>query len=167
MKRPRVIFLTGALLLASGASLTAYVSRVWSYEELIAKAELVVIAKAVTATTDTTEQIDHPDGVGILTADNKRIGLPVVGVETKFEVLAVFKGEKVVKEVVLHHYRERDKPEGVRFAGASFVTFSTEKKQPYLLFLIREADGRYGPASGHAGGSFDSAQPIRSGTFRR
>ena len=88
-----------------------------------------------TATNDTKEHINLPGFVG----------QPVVGVETKFGVSAVLKGDKAVKELVLHHYRY-DKM--IVPNGPNLVSFDPAKGRTLLLFLVREADGRYAPAVG-------------------
>ncbi len=134
--RSHLFVLCSVLLLISTGDVGARFIRPWSYQQLLDKSDVVVIATA-TATNDTRERIQLPGFVG----------QPVVGVETKFEVAAVLKGKKEMKDLILHHYR----PEGVVVPnGPIFVSFDPAKKRTYLLFLVREADGRYAPTFGQA-----------------
>src|SRR5207249_4475770 len=73
----------------------------FSYDELFAKSDLVVIAVPATKTRDTTEH----------TALTKNItpAIPVVGVITDFQCLLVFKGAKR-QRLTLHHYRDAPLP---------------------------------------------------------
>jgi hypothetical protein len=126
-------------------NLNARIVQHWSYQELFDKSDLVVIGTA-NGTQDTREQADLP-GIKQVTPDNKTIGVPAIGVETKFEIAAVLKGDKALKEFTLHHYRKKD------FSGAAinspnlFFVNPAEKRE-FLVFLVREADGRYAPTSG-------------------
>jgi hypothetical protein len=134
MKNPRIFTFALVLILASAGVAEARGVRLWSYQELLDKSDLVVIA-TVTNTGDTKERIDLPGFDG----------QHVVGVETKFNVSAVLKGNKEVKDIVLHHYRD----DGVIVPnGPTFVAFDSAQKRPLLLFLVREADGRYAPVVG-------------------
>ena len=143
MKSLRLVGLVAALLLGLTGIVTARGVRIWSYQELLDKSDLVVIA-APAATNDTKEHIDLP-------------GFPgehVSGVETRFTVSAVLKGAQLMKDFVLHHYRTSD---GMNIPhvpnGPSFVSFAPAEKptlapRAYILFLIRETDGRYAPVVG-------------------
>jgi len=128
-------FLVALILFTATTSAQARRVRLWTYQELLDKADFVVIARP-TATGDSQERLQSLSGMA----------QPVVGVETKFQVSAVLKGEKSTKEFVLHHYR----PDGFFRVpnGPTFITFDPAKKRPYLLFLVREADGRYAPVVG-------------------
>jgi hypothetical protein len=96
------------------------------------KADLVVIAKPVT-TNDTSERTTLPGD------------LQVTGVNTKFDVLLVLKGGKL-KDFVLHHYRLSNEREAI-LNGPVLVRFQATQGPPYLLFLSKEADGRYAPTT--------------------
>lgn len=98
-----------------------------------------------TASRDTQERT-HLPGITLVTADNKSGGFPVVGVETRFRVSAVLKGSRSLKEFVLHHYREADPRPTIN--GHSLVAFEPSKNVSFLLFLVREKDGRYVPTAG-------------------
>lgn len=108
-----------------------------TYQELFDAADLVVIG-VPEATADTTEKIGQPDWI-----------VPVVGVTTEFQVSGVMKGDRTLKKVVLHHYRYEN---AIPARGANFVKFEQAGEFPtskhYLLFLKKEADGRYAPVFG-------------------
>jgi hypothetical protein len=144
MKSLRLLVLVTALLLGLTGIVTARVVRIWPYQELLEKSDLVVLAIPA-ATNDTKEHIDLPGFVG----------QQVIGVETRFTVSAVLKGDKALKDFVFHHYRT---PDGTNISnvpnGPSFVSFALgDERSPliertYILFLLREADGRYVPVVG-------------------
>ena len=139
MKSIRPLVLATALLLGLTAIVAARVVRIWPYQELLEKSDFVVIATP-TATNDTKEHVDLPSFPG----------QPVIGVETRFAVSAVLKGDKALKDFVLHHYR----PDRVMVPnGPTFISFTpaenpTPIQRAYILFLLREADGRYAPVVG-------------------
>lgn len=118
--------------------------QIWSYQELLDKSDLAVIATPTT-TNDTPEQISS----GIA-------NLSYIGMETRFKVSTVLKGDMTLKTFVLHHYRPPgSNPAGlIAPDGPTFVYFrlSTGPANPfgmsYILFLVREADGRYAPVAG-------------------
>ena len=127
-------FLVALILFTTTTLAEARGVRLWTYQELLDKANFVVIARP-TATGDSQERLQSLSGMA----------QPVVGVETKFQVSAVLKGEKSTKEFVLHHYR----CDGFSVPnGPTLIAFDPAKKRPYLLFLIREVDGRYAPVVG-------------------
>jgi hypothetical protein len=143
MKSLCSLMLAAAFLLGFTCIAAARVVHIWSYQELIEKSDLVVIATP-TVNNDTREHIDLPD------FDGQR----VIGVETRFAVSAVLKGDKTLKDIVLHHYRPN--PDGVMVPnGPSFVHFAISDKlsilrKTYILFLHRETNGRYAPVVGQA-----------------
>jgi hypothetical protein len=143
MKSVRLVVLAAALLLGLTGIVAARAVRIWPYQELLDKSDVVVLATATT-TNDTKEHLDLPGFAG----------QAVIGVETKFTVSAVLKGNKALKDIVLHHYRT---PDGTNIPnvpnGPSFVSFApagnpTLIPRAYILFLVREADGRYAPVVG-------------------
>jgi hypothetical protein len=141
MKSLRLLVLAAALLLGLTGIVAGRVDRIWPYQELLEKSDLVVIATP-TATNDTKEHINLPGFVG----------QPVIGVETRFNVSAVLKGDKALTDFVLHHYR----PDGVVVPnGPTFVSFAPAESpasihRTYILFLLRQVDGRYAPVVGQA-----------------
>lgn len=81
--------------------------------------------------------------------------IPVVGIETKFLVTVPLRGELTNNLITLHHYRKRNaKSYG---NGPMLASFKADKFTHYLLFLKREADGRYAPAAGQT----DAALSLR------
>ncbi|MDZ4815676.1 MAG: hypothetical protein SGI71_05370 [Verrucomicrobiota bacterium] len=108
----------------------------WSYQELYDQADLVVIAKPI-STLETTEKVVLPD----ISPGS------VVGLSTEFDIRVVMKGDKSVKKVTLHHYKLADPQEWMR-NGPNLASFDPKQKTRFLLFLHREADGRYSPVSG-------------------
>jgi hypothetical protein len=143
MKSIRLFPFATVVLLGFTGIVAARAVRVWPYQELVEKSDLVVLATP-TATNDTTKNIDLPGFVG------ER----VIGVETRFAVSAVVKGDKTLREIVFHHYRATDGSNISRFPnGATFVSFQpvarpTITQRTFVLFLAREADGRYAPIVG-------------------
>lgn len=143
MKTIRLLVLTSAFLLGVTGIVAARAVRFWSYQELIEKSDLVVLATPA-ATNDTSEQIDLPGFVGE----------HVIGVETKFTVSAVLKGDKALRNFVFHHYRTTDGlnithlPNGPTFVAFDPVANATISPRTFILFLLREADGRYAPIVG-------------------
>jgi hypothetical protein len=143
MKSLRTIALVAALLLAFAGIVSARFIHFWRYQELLDKSDLVVIATAG-STDDTNEHIDLPGFVGE----------HVIGVDTKFAVSAVLKGDKSQTNIVFHHYRTLDgAPIGTRPNFPTYVSFAPAEKgasfpQSYILFLVREAGSRYAPVVG-------------------
>ena len=147
----------GVGLVATVVSLAgAQIGYLWSFEELAARADLVVIARRV-RTDDTGRRAEHPQ----LSPD-----LPVVELQTTFEVLAVLKADPRPassdrSRVRLKHYRlDWDEwlrrnptqpglpPRGLVNAG-SYLDFALVEGAQ-LLFLARAEGGAYEPLSGHA-----------------
>ncbi|SRR6266568_6712958 len=143
MKSICVFLLATVWLLVSSNVVVARVVRIWSHQELLEESDLVVIATPTT-NNDTNEHIDLPG------FDGQR----VIGVNTTFTASGVLKGDKALKDFVLHHYRPS--PGGMIVPnGPTFVYFAVSVKpsalpRTYILFLHREADGRYAPAVGQA-----------------
>ena len=131
-----LLFLATASLLVAIGIAGARPVRFWSFQELLDKSDLVVIATP-TGTNDTKEHGGLPGAPS----------LPVIGVETRFAASAVLKGDKALKDFILHHYRyPADAPPVVN--GPNLVSFAPGEKRTFLLFLVLEADGRYAPTVG-------------------
>lgn len=77
----------------------------------------------------------------------------VRGVETTFFAESVLKGDLTSHVIVLHHYDSS----ALFQNGPLLVRFAASSHRHYLLFLKREADGRYAPAAGQT----DAAISIR------
>ena len=127
-----VVYMVAVTLVAQGR-----IMRTWSYQELTDKADAVVIAKPL-STKDTEEKSVLPD-----ISPN----LPVVGLETELEVRVVLKGEKSLKKITLHHYRLANASQPL-INGPMLISFDPQQYTRFLLFLHRDADGRYSPVSG-------------------
>ncbi len=143
MKTICLLVLTTTFLLGFTGIVAARAVRIWPYQELLEKSDLVVLATP-TATNDTKEHIDHPGFVGE----------HVIGVETRFAVSAVLKSDKALRDFVFHHYRTTDGSNiphvdnGPTFISFDPVVSPTITPRTFILFLIREADGRYAPVVG-------------------
>jgi hypothetical protein len=133
MKRIIAVF----LILATALVAQARLIKGWSYQQLYDQSDLVVIAKPISTQT-TTETATLPD---------IRPDIHVIGLSTEFNISVVVKGDKSVKQVTLHHYRLAV-PEQGTMNGPSLAAFDPKQNTRFLLFLHREADGRYSPVSG-------------------
>jgi hypothetical protein len=117
-----------------------------SYREYAEKADLIVVAQAVDRTRDTSERATLP-GVAVREADDTPGPFEVIGVETRFRPLLIFKGAEGLGEFTLHHYRDK-----VERCGANCVSLfafdpdAGNRTGTFLLFLVEERDGRYAPA---------------------
>jgi hypothetical protein len=125
------------LILATALLAQARLLKSWSYQELYDQSDLVVIAQPI-STQDTTEKATLP---------GFNPDLRVVGLSTEFDISLVMKGDKSAKKATLHHYRLSDPMPGRR-SPPSLTSFDSKQHPRYLLFLQREADGRYAPMSG-------------------
>ena len=131
-----------------------------SYQEMLAKSDLVVIADPMSKTTDTKEEAFLP-GIWLQEKDGKQSRIKSIGVETVFAVAAVLKGDASLKRFTLHHYREaqsggeEDGPNLVRFDPSDLA-----KRSSYLLFLVRERDGRFAPIGGQTDPGMKAISPI-------
>ena len=135
-QRTRAAWLGVLILISSTSGLNAGLMYAWSYQEMFDKADLVVIARPLW-NKDTDERTKLP-GTGQV--------VPLVGVNTGFEVRVVLKGDKHLKDFTLHHYRLAE-PEVAIINGPVLVDFDTKAPRCYLMFLIKEADGRFAPAT--------------------
>jgi hypothetical protein len=137
MTRPITFF--ALLLMSSGipSSAPGRFGESASYEEMFAKADLIVIAKPISTAATTERTMLMPDR------------FHVIGINTYFETRVVFKGDKKVKIFVLHHYKlDPDIEKLVIINGPSLVDIDLGKPRAFLLFLTKETDGRYAPVSG-------------------
>jgi hypothetical protein len=112
----------------------ARITKAWRDQEVFDKADLVVIAQVV-ATKDSDERST------ILTHN-------VIGVLSEFKTQLILKGEKSIKSFQLHYYKLASKSDAQTIANGPALIEIPEGKHPtYLLFLMREGDGRYAPAT--------------------
>jgi hypothetical protein len=139
-----------ALLRVEASAQLAYL---WTFDELAAKADVVVIARPL-LTRDTGKSTDLSE---------LSPSLPVVELNTEFTILAALKGGPLGKTLVLRHYRlnrlkgpcvgcgiQMDFTQGG--AAARQCSPGDQSGQPqrctYLMFLAREVDGSFGAVSG-------------------
>ncbi len=132
-------------LLLLGLSLNARIRQIWTYQQLLDKSSLVVIARPL-ASNETSER-------AALGQTSPPGGVPVIGVQTIFKVSAVLKGNPELKQFLVHHYREAVVKDAdgtilVTANGPIFVTFDPGSRKAFLLFLVFEPDGRYAPTAG-------------------
>lgn len=159
----RKILLAIAIMLCSISPSQSRLAVVLSYQELIDRSDLVVIATPMAKTADTEERAFLPN---IVRQDNngKQIEVESIGVETAFKIAAVLKGDAAVKQFILHHYREANPPD-IQLNGPSLVFFDPSDlstRHSYLLFLVREADGRFAPTGGQTDPGFKAIDPLPS-----
>jgi hypothetical protein len=147
----RSTFLLVAVSLAFATVAHARPVRLIGTEELFAKSDLIVIAEPLTRSRDTNERT-HLPGIFENTGSGQLRPIPAVGVETTFKVCHVVKGDSHLSKFTLHHLREAsasfltiDGPQLVQFAAST-----ANCTQRYLLFLLREEDGRYVPYGGQS-----------------
>src|SRR5437763_1639030 len=107
---------------------TARRVQVMSSEEMFKKADLVALAQPIIVK-DTKERT-------VLTNISAQIA--VNGQETTFNIREVDKGDKTLKQFVLHHYRLAD-PSTPMPNGPSLLEFASRTNELFLLYLVKEA----------------------------
>jgi hypothetical protein len=132
-----------ACLAAWTATSDARIHRAWSYDELTAAADVIVIATPI-ATHDRSEHDTLP-GITSVAPNGKVSPVIALRVETELRVVTVLKGNASAS-IVLHHYR--DEPGDVAKNGPGFVAFTPKDKRQYLMFLTKDRDGQYVAVSG-------------------
>ena len=137
-------YLTLLMSLCLVPELHARIKQFWSYDKLTDKATLIVIATP-TEVAETAELAALPD-IATVHRDGTKEAVMGKGVETRFDVLTVLKEEPKPKTSVLHHFRlAKLEP---MFNGPLLVAFEPKEKKRFLMFLQRDADGRYVAVSG-------------------
>jgi hypothetical protein len=126
-------------------SLRARLSQTWSDEEIFAKADLVVIATVV-STKETKERSTLPD---------MKPPVKVSGVETEFETRLVLKGKKNITKFGVHYYEAHEEFTN----GPELIEIPKGEHPTYLLFLTKDNDGRYAPAT-------NQTDPATTAVFR-
>jgi hypothetical protein len=123
----------------------------WTFQEMFAKSDLVVIAARI-ATFETTEHTVLAD----LTPP-----VAVLGLNTEFRACLVLKGDKEMTKFVLHHYKlEQEEP---MINGPQLIAFASKPSpKGFLLFLVRERDGRYAPVTGQTDPALYSVIPLQT-----
>jgi len=133
-----------------------------SYREMLAKSDLVVIANPFNKTADTKERSVLP-GISQQDQIGRQSKIDSVGVETVFSVLAVLKGNPGIKRLTLHHYREANSSGAPSMGGPTLVKFDpsdASARSSYLMFLVREPDGRFAPVGGQTDPGMQAICPI-------
>lgn len=129
------ILLSLLLALIIPQLLLARIVKTWTYREMLDQSDLVIIA-TFESTKDTGERHTLEDIIPPIEG---------IGVESEFETRIVLKGDKTIRNFRLHHYRI-EHPE--RMAnGPRLIDIESGKNPTFLLFLVREADGRYAPVT--------------------
>ena len=124
--------------------------RIIPASELYEKSDFIVIARPLTKTTDVAETTYFPDVVSV-DGSGAQQKMHAVGVETRFEVLKVLKGDSHLATFVLHHFRQVEDPSVISVGGAATVSFDPSdpnQRKDFLLYLVKEKDGRYAPYGG-------------------
>jgi hypothetical protein len=143
--------------LSAYAPAQARLMRAMDCQELFSGPDLIVIARPATMTTATAERTVFPNDICDLQKNNSCAPLPAIGVETKFRALEVLKGDRALERFTLHHYKEPiGQPDSncnrpVEESGPETIWFNPKFNEPsgnVLLFLTKEADGRYAPYGG-------------------
>jgi len=155
-----VVMVAAVLFCATPNESHARLMDVLNYQQLLEKSDLVVIATPKTKTVDTKEQAFFSN---IMQQDEsgKQSKVKSIGVETVFAVCAVLKGDKSTVLFTLHHYREAQS--GPSMNGPILVFFDPSdmsKRSSYLLFLVREPDGRFAPTGGQTGPGYKAINPL-------
>ena len=148
--RHRVGGVVLAWLLLNAPTPAAQVGYLWLFDDLNAQSDLVVIA-ALGPTRSVVPEVAAPGSI-------------MVELRTEFTVLSVFKGAPAGPVITLRHY----KADAARIRGgiangpASLDFAGSRPPAEYLLFLARDADGRFFPTSGHTS-PWDSIFSLRKG----
>src|ERR1035437_3940595 len=118
----------------------ARVARSWSDAELMEASDLVVVGQPIKV-----KDLDETNSLGWFQSESFRPKFR--GVETTFKISNVPKGMPANDQIVLHHYRFETKW-GSPANGPSFVSFTPDGTNEYLLYLIKDGMNRYAPAAG-------------------
>jgi hypothetical protein len=111
----------------------------WTFDELKAKSDVVVIAEKLST---------RETGLKTFLYDIQP-PFPVVELNTQFNMLTLLKGSVEAKAFLLRHYRtDTELMSGRVVNGPVFLDFSRGPTGVYLLFLTRETDDLYAATSG-------------------
>jgi hypothetical protein len=146
----RACLLVVCLLLSVVVSERAHgrIRQVWTEQQIADKSDLIVMAKVVEV---------RDTGVQTTIPNIARGNVPIAAVEMEatFDVSAVLKGTHEKPTLVLVYLRQA-KHEASR-GEPELLGFEAGDKREYLLFLKREADGRYSAVVGQT----DPADAVR------
>ena len=136
----RTSYVVIAALLFLQATVAGLIAHPWTFDELMSKSDLIVIAERI-ATRDAGTKTEFTE---------LRPPFPVVELNTDFKVLSALKGTPARAMLVLRHYRQdTDRLPGPVLNAPLGLDFSSGPTSVYLLFLQRESDDLYAPTSGH------------------
>jgi hypothetical protein len=135
-RRLRVAAWSVALLAVAGAA-CAYLTVIPTYEAMWREAEVVVIATPVAR-----REVGKAALPGVSRGEGQPI--PAIEVETTFRVRVALRGRVGAGgQLRLVHFIEAEPPAAIRTAGPFLVDFEPGSGDQYLMFLKREAGGRY------------------------
>jgi hypothetical protein len=123
------------LTLVGARLLLARLIEPWTYKEMFDKADLVAIAYVI-STKDTEERTTLLGSI------------KVVGVTTEFKSALVLKGPESVRIFQVHHYRYQSESDRENITNAPDLVRIGSYHPVFLLFLVKEPDGRYVPVTG-------------------
>lgn len=146
------IFLISLVMFSVLKALNARITQAWTYQEMFDKADLVVIAQ-VLSTKDTGEQSALQD---------VEPHVAVIGIITDFKSSLILKGPRNLATFQLHHYRFRSEDDRLAANSPNLVEPSGQH-QVFLLFLVKERDGRYAPVTGQTDPATFSVLELKGG----
>ena len=158
------VFIAAAVVALLALDAEARPVSLLTYQQLLDKSDLVVIATPTSPTTDTKEHFPLP-GLTAVGQNGKVTAMTCIGVETSFGVSAVLKGDKSVRQLILHHGRMERRNEPT-VNGPTLVEFDQMDKNmsgSFLMFLVREADGRYAPTGDQTDPGIKAITKLRFG----
>jgi len=159
MKRQQFLRLLVVLLCSGLSESHARIMPDLSYQQLFDRSDLVVIAMPVSKTADTGEKAALPN-IYKQDPDGTQHPVRAIGAETSFRVCLVLKGGKGIKQFVLHHYREESQISEINGPGLVSFNPQDQSKYSYLMFLVREKDGRYAPTGGQTDPAYKSINQV-------
>jgi len=140
MKRPLALIALVLFPALSDARLVLH----WTFQHLYDESDLVIIGTPL----ETVATEERSTKVGYLR-------LPAVGIETSVLVGLVLKGKIEGEKITLHHYKPHADEEIDRsMLYYPFLAFPLKAKEPYIMFLKRQAEGKYSPTSGQTDSCF-------------
>jgi len=151
------------LCLSLEAKARMYPSWYDDYDSLNDKATLVVIATPTTVGTNT-----EKTSFGSISKEGDPTPEEIAGtgVETGFRIVTVLKGDRNMKALVLRHYvlvKSESKEMKIMLDilfGPSLISFEPNSKKMYLMFLRKEADGRYVAVTGQEDPAYSVKQLV-------
>ena len=138
------------IVLATVGTSSGRITAAWTYQQMYDKADLVVIAYGV-STRDTAERT---------TLSDLEPHVPVIGVVSEFKTSLVLKGPRGTGTFQLHHYRFASAHDQLAANSPDLIRLS-EAHWPFLMFLVKEPDGRYAPVTGQTDPALHSVVELK------